>query len=59
MVAYGPSIRTALPGFLFKEDGRVGKSFSAYLKKRFVAPFLARTTNSILPSEGKLAIVKG
>jgi hypothetical protein len=57
--AYGPSIRTLLLDFLFDDEGKVGKTFSAYLKNRFVAPFLDRTRNSIFPSDGRLAMVKG
>ncbi len=56
----GPSMMTDLPtSGPFEEVGRVGKTFSAYLKNLLVAPFFARTTNSTLPSCGRLAIVNG
>ena len=55
---YGPSISTDRPELLV-EFCPLGYDFSAYLKNLFVAPFLARTTNSILPSEGMLDIVNG
>jgi len=61
MLEYGPSINTDLPLGVELFDGRLrlGYAFSAYLKKRFVAPFLARTMNSSFPSWGREEIVKG
>jgi hypothetical protein len=53
-------MRTDLPTFCGDEfEGKFGHAFSAYLKNFLVAPLFARTTNSILPSEGRLAMSKG